>query len=79
MYHLPLPAAQMEELYANCANRSDNLELRAALLLEGTRVLQRSTIYDQMAQGSNLYQIARENATHVTNAELGNLYDRVLL
>jgi hypothetical protein len=79
MYHLPLPAAQIAELYPNCANKTVNMQLRAALLLEGARVLLRSTIYDQMAQGSTLYQIAQEHAEHVSNAELGNLYDRVLV
>jgi hypothetical protein len=79
MYHLPLPAAQIAELYPNCANRTDNLPLRTALLLEGARVLERSAIYNHMAQASTLYQIAQEDAVHVSNAQLGNLYERVLV
>jgi hypothetical protein len=79
MYHLPLPEVQIAELYPNCANRTDNPQLREALLLEGARVLQRSNIYDQMAQVSTLHEIAQENAVHVTNAELGNLYERTLV
>jgi len=79
MYHLPLPIAQIAELYPNCANRTDNQQLREALLLEGARVLLRSATYDQMAQGSTLYQIAQEDAQHVSNAELYDLYDRVLV
>jgi hypothetical protein len=79
MYHLPLPAVQVAELYPNCANRTKNQQLRAALLLEGPRVVQRSTTYDQMAQISRLYQITQEASTHVSNTELSNLYDRVLV
>jgi hypothetical protein len=79
MYHLPIPAAQIAELYPNCANRTDDLGLRAALLVEGARVFHRSTVYNQMAQTSTLYQIPQEDAVHVSNNELGNLYDRVLV
>lgn len=79
MYHLPLPAAQIAGLYPNCVNRTDDLQLRAALFLEGVRVIQRSTVYNQMAQASTLYQIAQEEAVNVTNAELGHLYERVLV
>ncbi|MBZ5612831.1 MAG: hypothetical protein LAO23_02390 [Acidobacteriia bacterium] len=79
MYHLPLPAAQIAELYPNCANRAGNLQLRTALLQEGERVIQRSATYNQMAQTSTLYQIAQENAVHVSNAELSNLYERALV
>lgn len=79
MYSLPLPVQQIAILYPNCANRTADDLLRLALLEEGARVIQRSTLYGQMAQTSTLYQLGQENAAHVTNPQLANLYDRVLV
>jgi hypothetical protein len=79
MYHLPKPLIYIAEVYPKCANRTEDPQLRLALLSEGPRVLKRSADYEQMALTSTLYQVIRENAIHVSNTELGDLYDRVLV
>lgn len=79
MYHLQLPAHQIVDLYPNCVNRTDNEVLRLSLMAESERVFSRSATYHELAQILQLHRIQEEGAIHVSNADLGNLYDRVLV
>lgn len=79
MHNLPLPSLHIEEVYPNCANRTESEALRSALLAEQARVLARSVTYGRMGLSAAFHQIPQEAAVHVSRADLGGLYDRVLV
>jgi len=79
MIHLPLPTARIADVYPNCAKRTKDTQLRNSLALEEPRVFARSADYERLAPILSLYRLAQETAIHVTEEELGNLYERVLV
>ena len=79
MYHLELPTANITNVFPNCARRTSNRQLKAALLAEGIRVQQRSQDYFRMAQAKTLFQMTMQNSIHVSGAELEDVYERVLV
>ena len=79
MYHLELPAPQMASIFPNCAKRTSDGRLRAALLAEEARVQQRSQAYSRLAEVASLYELAPQESIHVSGAELADLYERAFI
>jgi hypothetical protein len=79
MYHLELPALQVTNIFPNCARRTSDGKLRAALLAEEVRVQQRSQAYSLMAEATALHEMAPQDSIHVSGVELADLYERALV
>jgi hypothetical protein len=79
MYHLPLPALDVAQVYPNCARRTRNQTLRNGLLSEGRRVIRRSLEYGDLASRSALHEMTEDASAFVSPGDLADLYDRVLV
>jgi hypothetical protein len=79
MISISTPLDSAQEVYSACARRTQNPTLRTALEAEGARVVLRSLEYLQKAQAAELYSLTPEGAQNVSDDDLADVYERVLV
>jgi hypothetical protein len=79
IYSLTLPGFSFKAVYQSCAERTENSRLRAGLIAEWPRVSERAERYGVAAATPAFQDLEVQPSVNVTDAELGDLYDRVLV
>ena len=79
IYALTLPEFSFKAVYQSCAQRTTNSRLRAALTAEWPRVSDRAERYSVEAAKPAFQNLEVQPSVNVTDAELGDIYDRVLV
>jgi len=79
MISLSCPQESANEVYLACADHTREPILRAALKTESLRVTERSAVYLSKAIVGELYSMTPGYGRCVSNAQLADLYERVLV
>ncbi len=79
MFRLNAPHYSVSTVFANCITRTEDMELRNALLLERPRVLTRCHTYAHLASSMHLSDLAPQAPVNLIHEDLSGVYERVLV
>lgn len=79
MISIRCPGGDAETIFKSAAARTQNRDLRRSLLALSGRVGERASQYLDLAVEERLFELEREDPVGVTNLQLHDVYDRVLV